>query len=182
MDAGLQADYVVPVPDSSNFMAIGYSAESKIPLSFGLIRNHYIGRTFIRPGKEQRDDSLRKKFNVLPNIFRGKRIVLIDDSIVRGGAIRKIVALLQASGVGEIHLRIGSPQVRYGCYYGIDTPSREELVANLYDLEEIRSLIGVKSLKHIDIPGIKSCVKYPENYCYACFNGQYPVLAENETH
>ena len=180
-DLDLKADYVVPVPDSSNFMGIGYSAESNIPLSFGLIRNHYIGRTFISPGKESRNDGLRKKFNVLPNIFKGKRIVLIDDSIIRGGTIRKIVALLKASEVSEIHLRVGSPQVFHSCYYGIDTPREEELVANKHSLEEIRRIIGVQSLKHIDIDGIKGCLKYPENYCYACFNGEYPVLAENET-
>ncbi|MDD3534823.1 MAG: amidophosphoribosyltransferase [Candidatus Cloacimonetes bacterium] len=174
-DAGLMADYVVPVPDSSNFIAMGYSAQSGIPLSLGLIRNHYIGRTFIKPQQSSRDESVRQKFNVLPNIFTGKRIVLIDDSIVRGTTIRKIVALLKAVGVAEIHLRIGSPQVRYSCYYGIDTPRVEELAANRFSLEEIRQSIGVESLKHIDLAGLKSCVEHPENYCYACFNGNYPV-------
>lgn len=174
-DVDLKPDYIVPVPDSSNFIGIGYAKASGVPLSLGLIRNHYIGRTFIKPEQTIRDESVRQKFNVLPNFFRGKKIVLIDDSIVRGTTIRKIVKLIKDAGAKEIHLRIGSPQVKHSCYYGIDTPDANELVANKYALEDIRKRTGVDTLKHLSIEDLRTCVQKPENYCYACFNGEYPL-------
>lgn len=174
-DKDLRPDYIVPVPDSSNFIASGYASRLGIPLSLGLIRNHYIGRTFIKPEQTIRDESVRQKFNVLPNFFTGKKIVLIDDSIVRGTTIRKIVNLIKAAGAAEIHLRIGSPQVLNPCYYGIDTPSREELVANIYDLEQIRQRTGVDSLVHLSMEQLRQAVQSPKDYCYACFNGDYPL-------
>lgn len=174
-DKGLDADYVVPVPDSSNFIGLGYSIASNIPLSLGLIRNHYIGRTFIKPEQTIRDESVRQKFNLLPNFFKGKKIVLIDDSIVRGTTIRKIVDLIKGAGVAEVHLRIGSPQVKFSCYYGIDTPSSNELVANRYELEQIRQRVQVDSLKFLDIKDLLSCTQAPNDYCLACFNGDYPL-------
>ncbi|PKN76122.1 MAG: amidophosphoribosyltransferase [Candidatus Cloacimonetes bacterium HGW-Cloacimonetes-2] len=174
-DKDLRPDYIVPVPDSSNFIASGYASRLGIPLSLGLIRNHYIGRTFIKPEQTIRDESVRQKFNVLPNFFTGKKIVLIDDSIVRGTTIRKIVKLIKAAGAAEIHLRIGSPQVLNPCYYGIDTPSREELVANIYDLEQIRQRTGVDSLVHLSMEQLRQAVDSPDDYCYACFNGDYPL-------
>ena len=174
-DRDLRPDYIVPVPDSSNFIASGYASRLGIPLSLGLIRNHYIGRTFIKPEQTIRDESVRQKFNVLPNFFTGKKIVLIDDSIVRGTTIRKIVKLIKAAGAAEIHLRIGSPQVLNPCYYGIDTPSREELVANIYDLEQIRQRTGVDSLVHLSMEQLRQAVQSPKDYCYACFNGDYPL-------
>ncbi|NLK49609.1 MAG: amidophosphoribosyltransferase, partial [Candidatus Cloacimonetes bacterium] len=118
---------------------------------------------------------VRQKYNVLPNFFDGKRVVLIDDSIVRGGTIGKIVSLIRDAGAKEIHLRIGSPQVRYSCFFGIDTPNRDELVANRMSVDEITSFFGADSLRHLDIPGIRTCVGHPDHYCYACFNGKYPV-------
>jgi len=174
-DAGLNPDIIVPVPDSSNFIGIGYANASKVPISLGLIRNHYVGRTFIKPEQTIRDESVRQKFNVLPNFFKGKKIVLIDDSIVRGTTIRKIVKLIKNAGATEIHLRIGSPQVCHSCYYGIDTPDAKELVANCHSLEEIRSRTGVDSLKHLSMDDLRKCVQEPDNYCYACFNGEYPL-------
>jgi amidophosphoribosyltransferase len=177
-DKGLDADCVVPVPDSSNFIAVGYSNASGVPLSLGLIRNHYIGRTFIKPEQTVRDESVRQKFNALPNFFEGKRVVLIDDSIVRGTTIRKIVRMIKEAGAKEIHLRIGSPQVCYSCFYGIDTPHREELVANRFSLEEIRTRTGVDSLKHIGIDSLRKCLDKPGQYCYACFDGNYPLEKE----
>lgn len=174
-DEGLNPDLIVPVPDSSNFIGLGYANASKVPLSLGLIRNHYIGRTFIKPEQTIRDESVRQKFNVLPNFFKGKKIVLIDDSIVRGTTIRKIVKLINDAGASEIHLRIGSPQVRHSCYYGIDTPDASELVANCFSLEEIRDNTGVDSLKHMSIEDLRSCVQKPDSYCYACFTGIYPL-------
>ncbi|MCB5246627.1 MAG: amidophosphoribosyltransferase [Candidatus Cloacimonetes bacterium] len=174
-DQGLKADCVVPVPDSSNFMAVGYAAASGIPLSLGLIRNHYIGRTFIKPEQTIRDESVRQKFNPLPNFFTGKRVVLVDDSIVRGTTIRKIVLMIKAAGAKEIHLRIGSPQVKFSCYFGIDTPHPEELAANRYSLDEIRQRTGVDSLKHLSLESLAKCLDKPEEYCYACFDGHYPL-------
>lgn len=174
-DAGLKVDCVVPVPDSSNFMAVGYAAAKGIPLSLGLIRNHYIGRTFIKPEQTIRDESVRQKFNALPNFYEGKSVVLIDDSIVRGTTIRQIVQMIKSAGARQIHLRIGSPQVSHSCFYGIDTPHREELVANRFSLEEIRRRTGVDSLKHLEIEELRSCLQKPDEYCYACFNGHYPL-------
>ncbi len=179
LDDGLEIDCVVPVPDSSNFIGIGYARQKQVPLSLGLIRNHYIGRTFIKPQQTVRDESVRQKFNVLPNFFVGKKIVLIDDSIVRGTTIGKIVELIKQAGADEIHLRIGSPQVRYSCYYGIDTPTREELVANQYALEEIRERSGADTLQHLPIEALRTCVAAPGDYCYACFSGEYPIRDEN---
>ena len=174
-DSELCPDCVVPVPDSSNFIGAGYAERKGIPLVHGLIRNHYIGRTFIKPEQTIRDESVRQKFNVLPNFFAGKKIVLIDDSIVRGTTIRKIVKLIKEAGAKEIHLRIGSPQVVNPCYYGIDTPRADELVANRYSLEEIRDRSGVDSLKHLEMSALRGSVSQPESYCYACFNGEYPL-------
>ncbi len=174
-DKDLHPDLVVPVPDSSNFIGLGYANQCGAPLSLGLIRNHYIGRTFIKPEQERRDESVRQKFNVLPNFFCNKRIVLIDDSIVRGTTIRKIVRLIKEAGAAEIHLRIGSPQVKHSCYYGIDTPDANELAANRHSLEEIRALSGVDSLKHLDIKALERCVDNANHYCYACFTGDYPL-------
>ena len=178
LDAGLEVDCVVPVPDSSNFIGLGYARQKNVPLSMGLIRNHYVGRTFIKPEQTRRDESVRQKFNVLPNFFAGKRIVLIDDSIVRGTTISKIVELIKQAGAKEIHLRIGSPQVKYSCYYGIDTPTREELVANQLSLDEIRQNSGADTLKHLPIEALRQCVASPKDYCYACFNGDYPIPKE----
>lgn len=179
LDAGLEVDCVVPVPDSSNFIGLGYARRKNIPLSLGLIRNHYVGRTFIKPEQVRRDESVRQKFNVLPNFFNGKKIVLIDDSIVRGTTIRKIVDLIKQAGASEIHLRIGSPQVRYSCYYGIDTPTREELVANQLSLDQIREKSGADTLKHLPIEALKKCVEAPGEYCYACFTGDYPIRKDS---
>jgi len=174
-DDGLEIDSVVPVPDSSNFIALGYAQAKGIPVSMGLIRNHYVGRTFIKPEQTIRDESVKQKFNPLPNFFDGKKIILVDDSIVRGTTIKKIVRLLKNAGAREIHLRIGSPQVCNSCYYGIDTPTRQELVANRLTLQEIAEQSGVDSLMHIDIEDLRNCVSEPGQYCYACFNGDYPI-------
>lgn len=180
LDDDLEADMVVPVPDSSNFIAMGYANARQIPLSLGLIRNHYVGRTFINSQQTIRDESVRQKFNVLPNFFDNKRVVLIDDSIVRGTTIGKIVRLIREAGAKEIHLRIGSPQVRYSCHYGIDTPDPAKLAANRMSLEEICRQSGADSLKHLSIEDTRLCVSHPDHYCYACFNGDYPLENEND--
>ncbi|MCD6182129.1 MAG: amidophosphoribosyltransferase [Candidatus Cloacimonetes bacterium] len=174
-DADLQADVVVPVPDSSNFIALGYSRESGIPFQLGLIRNHYVGRTFIKPQQTVRDESVSQKFNVLPNFYEGKRVILVDDSIVRGTTLHKIVHLLKEAGASEVHLRIGSPMVKYSCYYGIDTPDPQKLIANQKSLEEIREYTGADTLKYLSLEQLSKSVHHPEDYCSACFDGHYPV-------
>jgi amidophosphoribosyltransferase len=171
-----EIDVVVPVPDSANFIALGYAKEKKAPFELGLIRNHYVGRTFIKPLQTIRDESVRQKFNTLPNFFQDKRVALIDDSIVRGTTLRKIVRLVKQAGAKEIHLRIGSPPVINSCFYGIDTPTQTELIANSKSIDEIRDFIGADSLQFLSLDDLESSVKRKNMYCKACFNGEYPIL------
>jgi amidophosphoribosyltransferase len=168
-------DVVVPVPDSANFMAVGYSKAKGCDFSMGLLRNHYVGRTFIKPEQTIRDESVSQKFSTLPNFFKDKKVVLIDDSIVRGTTIRKIVNMIKKAGASEVHLRIGSPAVKFPCYYGIDTPTQTELIANQKNLEEIRDFAGADTLRYIDLEDLLTCVKDSEKYCHACFSGEYPI-------
>ncbi len=174
------ADVVIPVPDSANFIALGYANAKKIPFDFGLIRNHYVGRTFIRPDQYLRDESVRQKFNPLKDFFNDKSVVVVDDSIVRGTTIRKIIRMVRNAGAREVHLRIGSPPVKYSCYYGIDTPTRDELIANKMTLEEIGEHFNVETLKYLEIEDLRDCVKQPNKFCYACFNGDYPIPKTKE--
>jgi amidophosphoribosyltransferase len=171
----LKPDVVVPVPDSANFIALGYAKQKGVPFELGLIRNHYVGRTFIKPEQTIRDESVYQKFNVLPNFFDGKKIVLIDDSIVRGTTIRKLVKMIKEAGAKEVHVKLGSPPVKFSCFYGIDTPTREELIANNKSIKEIREFIGADSLKYLEIEDLRKSVSKPQDYCYACFDGKYPV-------
>ncbi|MDY6915846.1 MAG: amidophosphoribosyltransferase, partial [Candidatus Cloacimonadota bacterium] len=170
-----ELDLVVPVPDSANFIALGLARERGIPYEMGLIRNHYVGRTFIKPEQTIRDESVNQKFNPLPNIFTNKKVALVDDSIVRGTTLKQIVKMVRRAGAKEIHLRIGSPMVKFSCYYGIDTPNREELIANNKTLEMIRSYLDADSIRYLKIEELQQAVKKPRNYCYACFDGDYPV-------
>ena len=172
----VEADAVVPVPDSSNFMALGYSRKRGIPLCFGLIRSHYVGRTFIKPTQSIRDESVRQKFNPLYKFFSGKRVILVDDSIVRGTTIRKIVRMVRGAGAKEVHVRIASPPVRFPCRYGIDTPTYEELIANKMSIEKIREFIEADSLLYLTVEELREVLDFPEDFCYACFTGEYPVL------
>ncbi len=167
-------DVVIPVPDSANFIALGYAQHKGVPFNFGLIRNHYVGRTFIKPDQYMRDESVRQKFNPLKDFFTGKRVVVVDDSIVRGTTIRKIIRMIKRAGAKEVHLRIGSPPVKFSCYYGIDTPTREELIANNMTIEQIREYVGADSLKYLSLEDLRKCVSAPERFCYACFDGHYP--------
>ncbi|MCF7858195.1 MAG: amidophosphoribosyltransferase [Candidatus Cloacimonetes bacterium] len=171
----IDPDAVVPVPDSSNFIALGYAKYKQKPYEMGLIRNHYVGRTFIKPEQTIRDESVYQKFNPLPNFFKDKVVVLIDDSIVRGTTLRKIVKLVKNAGAKEIHLRIGSPPVKHSCFYGIDTPTQKELIANSKSVSEINDFIGSDSLKYFRMTDLEKVVKKPDNYCYACFDGRYPI-------
>ena len=175
-EAPVDADMVIAVPDSSNTIALGYAEESKLPFELGLIRNHYVGRTFIQPRQAVRDGDVRIKFNPVRGVLKGKRIVLVDDSIVRGSTMKKLITMLREAGVDEIHLRIGSPPITHSCYYGIDTPTRGELIASSHTVEQIREYLGVESLHYLSTEGLLTCVEDPDNYCVACFTGHYPIV------
>lgn len=169
----VDADMVIPVPDSSVSHAIGYAEESKIPFEFGIIRNHYVGRTFIEPMQEIRDLKVKMKLSPIKNLINGKRLVIIDDSIVRGTTSRKIVSLLREAGAKEIHMRIASPAVKYPCFYGIDTPEKDELISNRMSCEEIRAYIGADSLSFLSIDSLCKSAKDKGDHCLACFDGNY---------
>jgi len=172
-----QADIVVPVPDSANLMASGYSEVSGIPLEpLGMVRNHYVGRTFIEPDQRIRDFGARIKFNPARGAVAGKRLVVIDDSIVRGTTTKKVVKLFRQAGAKEIHLRICSPPIIDPCHYGIDTPDKEQLIAANYSVKEIREYLGVESLEYLSVEGMLSAVRsQADHFCAACFTGEYPV-------
>ncbi len=174
------ADCVISVPDSSNSAALGFAEESGLPFELGLIRNHYIGRTFIRPGQHLREAGVRVKYNTVRPILEGKRVVVVDDSVVRGTTSYKLVKLLQRSGVKEVHFRVSSPPIVGPCYYGIDTPERGELIAASSTVEEIRKYLGVASLGYLSEAGLRNAVKAPSEHCYACFTGRYPVPLVDE--
>jgi amidophosphoribosyltransferase len=171
----VDADIVISVPDSSNTSSLGFAREAKIPFEIGLIRNHYVGRTFIQPSQSLRDGTVRLKFNTVDGVLKGKRVTVVDDSIVRGSTMKKLVAMLHKAGAKEVHLRIASPPVKFPCFYGIDMPSRSELVASSASVEEIRSYLGVDSLEYLTIEDLRSVVADPDNFCKACFDGEYPV-------
>jgi len=169
------ADVVIAVPDSSNSIALGYAEESGTAFELGLIRNHYVGRTFIQPKQDERDSGVRIKFNPVREVLDGKRVVLVDDSIVRGTTSRKLVRVIRRAGAREVHFRVGSPPVTHPCFYGIDTPSRRELIGALKTVDEIRDYLGVDSLGYISLEGLLACEKDGTKFCHACFSGQYPV-------
>jgi amidophosphoribosyltransferase len=170
------ADLVISVPDSSNAAALGYAQESGIPLELGLIRNHYVGRTFIYPTSELRHNRVRIKFNPVRELLKGKRVVVVDDSIVRGTTSKKLMRMLRAVGVREIHVRISSPPISFPCFYGIDTPTRGELIAANCSVEEIRDFLEVDSLGYLSVAGLLEATGLPpQDFCVACFTGDYPV-------
>ncbi len=171
----VEADLVMPIPDSGNFAALGYSLESKIPFTIGMTRNHYVGRTFIQPAQEIRDLKVRVKFNPIRELITGQRIVIVDDSIVRGTTTKARVKSLREAGAKEIHLRISCPPTKFSCFYGIDFPNKKQLIANNFSLEEIRKFIGVDTLGYISLDGMMKAVGKPGNYCTACWSGAYPI-------
>ncbi|RXS98199.1 amidophosphoribosyltransferase [Silvibacterium dinghuense] len=176
-ESGVEADLVVPVPDSGVTAAIGYAAESGIPFRFGLIRNHYVGRTFIEPEQRVRDFGVKLKLNPVRNLLQGKRIILVDDSIIRGTTSRKIVRMVRAAGAKEVHLRISCPPTISPCHYGIDTPRKSELIAANNSIAEIERFIEADSLAYLSLEGMQhACAGDTDNkFCVACFTGNYPT-------
>ncbi len=176
-----EADLVIPVPDSGVPAAIGFSEESNIPFDFGLIRNHYVGRTFIEPKNSIRHFGVKIKLNPVRKLLEGKRLIVIDDSIVRGTTSKKIVKMLrEGGGAKEVHLKISSPPTIGPCFYGIDTPTRSELIASTHLLEEIRKYVTADSLSYLSIEGLKKIVPDAHNYCTACFDCDYPISFPGE--
>jgi amidophosphoribosyltransferase len=182
-ESGVPADIVIPVPDSGVPAAVGYAEQSGLPFEMGLIRNHYVGRTFIEPSNSIRHFGVRVKLNALREVLDGKRVVVVDDSIVRGTTSRKLVHMIRQAGAVEVHMRISSPPTTNPCYYGIDTPTREELIASEHSLESIRAFLGADSLAYLSHEGLFAFA--PDGgsgFCDACFTGRYPIpLAEERS-
>jgi amidophosphoribosyltransferase len=181
-ESPIDADVVVPIPDSGVCAAVGYSEQSGIPMRFGLIRNHYIGRTFIEPQQSIRHFGVKIKLNPVRSILEGKRVVLIDDSIVRGTTSRKIVKLVKAAGAREVHMRISCPPTISPCFYGVDTPRRSELIAATHTLDEIQTYLRADSLAYLSLEGTLGAVAPSQrSYCTSCYTGQYPVEFPRDT-
>ncbi|MGI8620111.1 MAG: amidophosphoribosyltransferase [Gemmatimonadaceae bacterium] len=170
------ADLVFSVPDSSNSAALGYAEESGLQLELALIRNHYVGRTFLQPTQAGRDAKVKVKYNAVREVLDGKSVVMVDDSIVRGTTTRGLVAMVRGAGAREVHLRVSSPPITGPCYYGIDTPTREELIAANFTVDEIGAKLGVDTLGYLSLDGMLGAVpKGPTGFCHACFSGDYPT-------
>ncbi len=179
-EAPIDADVVIPVPDSGVPAAMGFAEQSNLPYELGLVRNHYVGRTFIEPEQSIRNFGVRLKLNPIRSLLVGKRVVVIDDSIVRGTTSRKILQTIRDAGAKEIHVRISSPPITDPCYYGIDTPRKSELIGSNYEVEEIAKYIGADSLAYLTEEGLRTAAG--ANFCFACFNGQYPLEIADEAH
>jgi len=171
----VDADCVFSVPDSSNSAALGYSEESGIPYELGLIRNHYVGRTFIHPTQRARDFGVRIKYNAVREVIGGKRVIVVDDSLVRGTTSRGLILMIREAGAREIHFRVASPPVISPCFYGIDMPTKEELIGAQHSIEEIRRHIAVDSLGYLSLDGMRRAVQEHGPFCDACFSGRYPA-------
>jgi amidophosphoribosyltransferase len=181
----VEGDVVIPVPDSGVPSAIGYAAKLRMPFEMGLIRSHYVGRTFIEPQQSIRHFGVRLKLNPVESIIRGKRVVVLDDSIVRGTTSRKIVKMVRDAGAREVHLRISSPPTQWPCYYGIDTPTRSELIASSHSVDEIARYVTADTLGYLSLEGMLAAVSGHEGtsrgYCHACFSGKYAIPFEAKT-
>jgi amidophosphoribosyltransferase len=172
----VDADLVVPVPDSGNYAALGFAEELAIPYEHAFVRNHYIGRTFLQPTQLIRDFNVRVKLNLIKEAVAGKRVVVVDDSIVRGTTARARVVNLREAGAKEVHMRISCPPHRFACHYGIDFPDPEQLLANQCTLDQIRDYLGADSIGYLDVEGMVRATGQPEeSFCLACFTGDYPV-------
>ena len=181
-DQPVEADIVVPVPDSGVAAALGYAEAAELPFELGLIRSHYVGRTFIEPSQSIRHFGVRLKLYPVHSLLRGKRVIVIDDSIVRGTTSRKIVKMIRDAGASEVHMRISSPPTSWPCFYGIDTPTRDELIAAHSSVEEVNEYVTADSLGYLSLEGLKRAVGGDEGFCSACFSGRYPIpIADNGT-
>jgi len=175
-ESGVPADIVIPVPDSGVPAAIGYAEEAGLPFEMGLIRNHYVGRTFIEPSSSIRNFGVKVKLNALREVLAGKRVVVVDDSIVRGTTSRKLVHMIRQAGAREVHVRISSPPTTHPCFYGIDTPTREELIASSHDVGDIQQYLGADSLAYLSLTGLYTFAGGRRaGFCDACFTGRYPI-------
>ncbi|MFO7717919.1 MAG: amidophosphoribosyltransferase [Thermodesulfobacteriota bacterium] len=177
-EAPVDADYVMPFPDSGVYAAVGYAQESGLPYEMAMIRNHYVGRTFIQPSQDMRDFGVRVKLNPVKSMIYGKRIVIVEDSVVRGTTIRTRVKKLRELGARELHLRVSCPPIRYPCYYGIDFSSKGELIAANHDIEDMARYMNLDSLHYLSVEGLLDAVRGENHYCLACFQGHYPVAPE----
>ncbi len=169
------ADIVIPVPDSGNSAALGFARHSGLPLDYGFMRNHYVGRTFIMPESDRRSDSVDMKLAVVPEVVRDQRVVVVDDSIIRGTTARRRVSALRAAGAREIHLRIAAPPTMHPCFFGIDFPTREELIAGMHSLDGVREYVGADSLGYLSLDGLLAACRSSSAFCCACFSGKYPL-------
>jgi amidophosphoribosyltransferase len=180
-ESPMDADLVIPVPDSGMPAALGYAEFAGIPFDLGLIRNHYVGRTFIEPKKSIRHFGVKLKLNPVRKILQGKKVIVVDDSIVRGTTSKKIIKMIRdIGGAREVHMRISSPKTIGPCFYGIDTPTRSELIASSHMVEEIRRYITADSLAYLSIEGLRESIPHPDDYCYACFTNDYPISFPGE--
>ena len=169
-------DFVMPIPDSGVYAAVGFAEESGIPLEVGMIRNHYIGRTFIQPSQFIRDFRVKVKLNPIKELLKGKRVVVIEDSIVRGTTSRARIKTLREAGAAQIHMRVSCPPLRFPCFYGIDFPTKKELIASNHEIEWIKDFIGLDSLKYLSLEGmLKSMLLPKDKFCTACFTGDYTI-------
>ncbi len=177
----VEADLVIPVPDSGNYAALGFSEESGIPYDHAFVRNHYVGRTFLNPSQLAREFGVKVKLNIIKERVEGKRVVVVDDSIVRGTTARSRVMNLRKAGAKEVHIRISCPPHRFPCHYGIDFPDPKDLIANQLSHDEIKEYLQADSLGYLDAEGMVRATRKPENdFCLACFNGKYPVAVNPE--
>ena len=174
-ESPVEADMVIPVRDGGVPSALGYSEESGIPFNMAIVRNHYIGRTFIEPTQKIRDLKVKMKLSAMSDVISGKRVIVIDDSIVRGTTSRQIVRMLKEAGAKEVHMRISSPPTTHPCYYGVDTPEQDKLIASKYDTAQIANYIEADSLAYLSIDGLLDSVGRDLSYCTACFDGNYIV-------
>ncbi|PIE31165.1 amidophosphoribosyltransferase, partial [candidate division KSB3 bacterium] len=178
-EAKIDADFVMPFPDSGNYCALGYSQASGIPMEMGVIRNHYVGRTFIQPTQSMRDFSVRVKLNPVRGFLKDKRVIIVEDSIIRGTTGKSRVRALREAGAREVHMVVSCPPTRHACFYGIDFPSESQLIATDKTIKEISDYLGLDSLHYLSLEGLVEATGMPtDSFCLACFNGQYPVAPD----
>jgi len=180
IESPVAADYVMPMPDSGRSAALGYAQQSKIPFEEGIVPNRFVGRTFILPDQDARDRAVAIKLNIIPDVVNGKRIIIVEDSVVRGTTTLSKMRAIRSAGAKEIHLRVSCPPIRNPCFYGIDFPTRKELIAHNRSVEEIRKYLEVDSLAYLTLEGLLACMKGPsEHYCTACWSGDYKIPVDH---